>query len=169
VKGLDVLVCAWPSVVTRIPDARLVVVGAGRLGRETGRLRSALPRSVEWASDLAPSEVARLLDDGTLLVLPSRSEGLPRVIIEAFSRGRPVVASAVGGIPDMVVSDVNGILVPPGDEHALTEALTRVLGDPPMAARLADGAFASAKRFQLTADEYALSLRELVDRALSGS
>ena len=72
-------------------------------------------------------------------MLPSRSEGLGRVLIEAFCRGRPVVAMRVGGIRDLVEDGVNGLLVEPTTE-ALADALVRVLADRALAARLGAGA-----------------------------
>ena len=69
------------------------------------------------------------MDDATLLVLPSWPEGLGRVIIEAFARGRGVVATEAGGIPDLVTHEREGLLIPPADVTALTEALERVLTD----------------------------------------
>lgn len=73
--------------------------------------------------------LAQLYGRATMLVLPSRSEGMGRVIIEAFCRGRPVVATAVGGIVDLVSSEHNGVLFPPEDEAALASAMVSVLGD----------------------------------------
>ena len=76
------------------------------------------------------------MDDATLLVLPSWPEGLGRVIIEAFARGRGVVATEAGGIPDLVTHEREGLLIPPADVTALAEALERVLTDRELAARL---------------------------------
>jgi glycosyltransferase involved in cell wall biosynthesis len=168
VKDPASLARAWPEVAARIPNARLVVVGSGPLETVIIRLRSAFPGSVDWFPRLAPADIAHQLDDATALVLPSLSEGMGRVVIEAFSRGRPVVASTVGGIPDMVVTERNGILVPSRNHRALARALIRILGDRDLAARLGGAAFADAKRLQWSPEEYALALRELVDRALSG-
>ena len=79
---------------------------------------------------LGPDSVARALDEATLLVLPSWPEGLGRVVIEAFARGRGVVATDAGGIPDLVTNGEEGILIPPADEDALVSALVRVLDRP---------------------------------------
>ena len=104
-------------------------------------------------------------DDGSwTLVLPSRSEGLGRVVIEAFCRGRAVVATGVGGIRDLVEDGVNGLLVPPGDTDALADALVRLLSDRPLAERLAEGARASAEPWLQTPEEYADRVRRLVER-----
>jgi len=79
--------------------------------------------------------VAAAMDEGSVLVLPSRSEGLGRVVIEAFARGRGVIASNVGGIPDLVREGEEGMLVDPADPGALADALVRVLGDRALAER----------------------------------
>jgi len=108
--------------------------------------------------------VSTALDESTCLVLPSRSEGMGRVIVEAFCRGRPVVATRVGGIPDLVENDVNGLLVDPEDTGALADALVRVLTDPELAQGLADRALASASLWTSSAEEFAARLRALVER-----
>ncbi len=95
-----------------------------------------LPGRVEWSPSLTADDVAAALDSATLLVLPSRSEGMGRVVIEAGCRGRAVVGSRVGGIPDVVVDGETGVLVPPDDAGALAEALERVLSDRELADRL---------------------------------
>jgi glycosyltransferase involved in cell wall biosynthesis len=75
-----------------------------------------------------------------LLVLATRYEELPSVLVEGMAAGLPVVASRVGGIPALVEHDVNGLLVPPGDADALAAAITRVLTEPSTAARLSAAA-----------------------------
>jgi glycogen(starch) synthase len=109
------------------------------------------------------------MDESTFLVLPSRSEGLGRVIIESFTRGRPVVATRVGGIPDLVEHGVNGLLVPPGDPQRLADAMVSVFSDRGLAQRLAAGATAAAGALRWTPDEYASRVRRLVERTLAAS
>ena len=106
-----------------------------------------------------------MLDESTVLALPSASEGLGRVVIEAFARGRPVVGSDVGGIPDLVRPERNGLLVPPGDPEQLADALTRVLRDRSLAERLARGAAEDAARYAWTPNGYADAVVTLVDDA----
>ncbi|MGI8479303.1 MAG: glycosyltransferase family 4 protein, partial [Gaiellaceae bacterium] len=128
-KAFDVLADAWRRVAASVPDAVLQVVGQGTLAPVAKRLVEELPGRVEWTPSLSAEEVAAALDASTLLVLPSRSEGMGRVVIEAACRGRAVVGSRVGGIPDVVTDGETGLLTPPGDTGALAEALTRVLQD----------------------------------------
>jgi glycosyltransferase involved in cell wall biosynthesis len=168
-KDPALLARAWRQVGPRIPGARLVIVGQGPLHAEIDALAADFPDTVQAISRLAPEEIARLLDESTLLTLSSRSEGLGRVILEAFARGRPVVSTAVGGIPDLVVPDRNGLLVPTGDAEKLADALERVLSDRQLAERLSKAAAEDAERLRWTPDRYANALRELVDRVLSGS
>jgi glycosyltransferase involved in cell wall biosynthesis len=82
-----------------------------------------------------------------LLVLATRYEELPSVLVEGMAAGLPVVASRVGGIPALVEHDVNGLLVPPGDADALAAAITRVLTEPSTAARLSAAARRTAARY----------------------
>ena len=112
------------------------VVGRGSQQAVVDRLLAAFPERVEHHLWLDPPAVAAALDDATVLVLPSWPEGLGRVIIEAFARGRAVVATDAGGIPDLVTHEVEGLLVPPADTAALAAALERVLADPDLAERL---------------------------------
>jgi glycosyltransferase involved in cell wall biosynthesis len=103
----------------------------------------------------------RALDEASALILPSRSEGMGRVVIEAQLRGRPVLGANVGGIPDLVADGVNGKLFAP-EPGAIAEAL-RVLDDPAALARLAANARAAGERWLVSPDEYAERMRALVD------
>ena len=78
-----------------------------------------------WRSDI--DEIMPLFD---IFVLPSLNEGMGRVLVEAMAAGKPIVASNVGGIPDLVEHDRNGLLVPPGDEKALAASIKQLINDP---------------------------------------
>jgi glycosyltransferase involved in cell wall biosynthesis len=158
---------AWRLVAPRIPEAQLIMVGRGPLQAIVDDLVREFPARVEAIPQLAPRELSRVLDESTLLVLSSVSEGLGRVIMEAFARGRPVVASAVGGIPELVQDELNGLLVTPGDPVELADALARVLSDRNLAERLGRHALQDAVQRQWTPQRYASALRELVDRVVS--
>lgn len=168
-KAFDVLCEAWPAVVEVLPDAVLHVVGDGALAPLATQLVESQPGRVEWSSSLSSDGVAAALDSSTLLVLPSRSEGMGRVVIEAACRGRAVVGSRVGGIPDVVADDETGVLVPPGDAHELADALVRVLSDRPLAEALGTTARERVGPWLVTPDEYARRLRTLVESALGSA
>ena len=87
-----------------------------------------------------------------------------RVAIEAFCRGRAVIGSRVGGIPDLVEDGVNGLLVEPEDVDELGDALRRILTDPDLAERLGRGARASAEVWVTSPEEFARRIRALVER-----
>ena len=161
-KAFDVLADAWRRVADSVPGAVLHIVGQGTLTPVAKRLVEELAGRVEWSSSLTAEEVAAALDSATLLVLPSRSEGMGRVVIEAGCRGRAVVGSRVGGIPDVVTDGETGVLVPPGDADALAEALERVLSNHGLATRLGDEARKRVEAWLATPEEYARKVRDLV-------
>jgi glycosyltransferase involved in cell wall biosynthesis len=134
-KRPDLLVRAFGSVT---PPAHLVVVGDGPLAGRVAALAEASP-AVDRIS-LRPaaehSTVPALLASLDVLVLPSAYEELGSVLVEAMAAGRPVVATRVGGIPEVVEEGRTGLLVPPGDVPALAAALDRVLHEPGLAERL---------------------------------
>ena len=168
-KGIATLAEAWPLVAAEVPRARLVIVGRGAQADLIDRLRDDFPGEVEHVERLLPAEVAARMDAATCLVLPSRSEGLPRVILESFARGRAVVASRVGGVGDVIEDGETGFLVEAGDAEALAAALTRTISDRELAARLGAAAHDASRRLQLSADDFAARVRSLVDRTLAGS
>jgi glycosyltransferase involved in cell wall biosynthesis len=163
-KNVDGLVAEWPDVASRVPDARLLIVGSGREQALVDALVRAHPASVAWEPLLQQVQVAAALDDSTCLVLPSRSEGLPRIVIEAFCRGRAVVGARAGGIPDIVRDGENGLLVDADVPGALAEALVTILDDHALADRLGAGARESAAEWLQTPEQYAARIHELVTR-----
>jgi glycosyltransferase involved in cell wall biosynthesis len=165
-KNIDGLANAWRLAAPRVPDATLRIVGNGRLTRVVEDLLGDLPEQTSWEKELTTGQVADALDEATLLVLPSRSEGMGRVIIESFCRARPVVGARIGGIPDLVQDGVNGILVDAGDTPGLADALVRVLSDDLLAERLSDGARESGEPWLQTPELYAERVRELVETTI---
>jgi glycosyltransferase involved in cell wall biosynthesis len=163
-KNIDGLAEAWRLAAPQVPGARFVLVGSGSRSHVVEQLLADLPGQTAWHPRLTTAEVADALDASTALVLPSRSEGLGRVIVEAFCRGRAVIATRVGGITDLVENSVNGMLVEPGDTHALSRALVQLLTDRELAARLGQGARASVEPWLATPEDYANRTRDLVDR-----
>ena len=168
-KGVDVLADAWRRLVAARPGAQLHVVGAGRLEGLVRALADDPDLGARWTERLDTAGVAKALDEATLLVLPSRREGMGRVIVEAFCRGRPVVGTRSGGIPDLVEDGVNGLLVPADDAAALAVALGRVMDDVALAERLGGGAGAASKAWAATPEDFARRMRELVDAVMARS
>jgi glycosyltransferase involved in cell wall biosynthesis len=162
-KNVEGLVEAWRLAAPRVPPASLHIVGRGHERGLVERLVRDLPGRTTWDERLTPDGVASALDGSTALVLPSFSEGLPRVAMEAFARGRGVVGARAGGIPDIVVDGLTGLLVPPGDVPALADALVRVLSDRQLAQTLADGAHAAAERWLQSPEQFAARMHALVD------
>jgi len=103
-------------------------------------------------------DVPRLLAAIDLVLMPSQSEGLGLAAIEAVAAARPVIAFAVGGLPEVVADGVNGRLVPPGDCRAFAGAVVETLRDPSRRLSYARGAASSAQRFGLEAH-----VRRLID------
>jgi glycosyltransferase involved in cell wall biosynthesis len=162
-KNVDVLASAWRVVAARRPEARLHLVGTGTLTL----VAEALARDgVRWDRRLEPAALAAALDASRALLLPSASEGLPRVAIESFLRGRAVVGARAGGIPDIVEDGHNGLLVAPGDHEALAGAIERLLFEPGLAERLGAAAHESAGRWVSTPDEYADRVLHVVESVL---
>jgi glycosyltransferase involved in cell wall biosynthesis len=136
-KGIPELLRAFAGLRAEAPDARLVCAGAGDIeGAWRQAQRVGLDDAVRFPGWIGPAEKRAWLARAAVLVLPSHAEGLPMSLLEAMAAGLPVVASAVGGIPDVVHEGVNGYLVAPGDPVALQRALARLLRDPALGAAL---------------------------------
>jgi glycosyltransferase involved in cell wall biosynthesis len=166
-KNVDGLADAWRLAAREVPGARLVVVGAGARAPLVERLVAELPEQTCRERTLTPDGVANALDESTLLVLPSRSEGMGRVVVEAMSRGRAVVATRVGGLEELVDDGRTGVLVAPGDTRALADALARLLSDRALAERLGAAARAAAESHRVTPEEFASHLRTFVEQICS--
>jgi glycosyltransferase involved in cell wall biosynthesis len=133
-KGFDVLIEAMRIAVDHGLDVRLDIVGSGPERRRLTMLAAPLGDRIRLIPALPHAELMCRLDGVHALVAPSRREGLGMVALEAFTRGRPVVASRVGGLAESVEDGVDGYLVPPEDPVALAAALARLPFGPPVGA-----------------------------------
>jgi glycosyltransferase involved in cell wall biosynthesis len=141
VKGQRELIASLPLLAR--DDVTLLIAGEDL--EAGGEYRNALERQADGLGlgDRVRflgrrDDVPALLAAADVLVLPSSIEGLPLVVLEAMAAGVPVVATSVGGTPEAVVDGETGLLVPPGDVHALARALGELLGDPEQARRLGE-------------------------------
>lgn len=126
-KGLRELLDACRTLSAARPRLRLVLVGEGPMREEIATRLAADPSlQVTLAGAQPPAEVARWMAASDLVTLPSYSEGHPNVLVEALACGRPVVATPVGGIPEVVDAE-SGILVPARDTQALAAGLAQAL------------------------------------------
>jgi glycosyltransferase involved in cell wall biosynthesis len=135
-KGFDVLIEAMRLAVGHGLDVRLDIVGSGPERRRLALLAAPLGDRITLIPALPHAELMLRLDGVHALVAPSRREGLGMVALEAFTRGRPVVASRVGGLAESVQDGVDGFLVAPEDPIALAAALARLPIGPPVGAAL---------------------------------
>ncbi|MGH7307127.1 MAG: glycosyltransferase [Candidatus Rokuibacteriota bacterium] len=138
VKMHEVFLRSAAEVSRRLPESRFVVVGDGERRAELETLARSLGlggrvRFLGWRADLD-----RIYADLDVVVLTSRNEGSPVSLIEAMAAARPVVATRVGGVPDLVDHGVSGLLAPPGDAAAVAEAIVALLGDDDRRRRLGE-------------------------------
>lgn len=168
-KGIWELVQAFARVVREFPGARLRVTGRiqdAEYFRETARLaeESCPAGSVGFCEAVPQRELARQMAEASVFVLPSFSEGLPRVVFEAMATGTPTIGSRVGGIPELIEDGVTGWLVPPGDVDALAEKIMWVLRHPSEARAMGEKARQFA-RDVFTPEKYVEGYRQLFETA----
>jgi glycosyltransferase involved in cell wall biosynthesis len=135
-KGHSDLIEAAKEICGEVPEIRFVLVGEGekRPKIEQQVRKAGLEKHFLFLG--SRKDIPELLACAEILILPSRAEGLPNVILEAMAAGLPVVATRVGGTPEIIEDGATGLLVPPEDPCALAEAIQRLLRDRSMAARV---------------------------------
>lgn len=167
VKGADQFVDCIPHVVSFIPEVRFVLVGRGR---DPDKLRDRA-RSLEVSDHFLlagfRSDIDAVYSMTDISALTSLSEGLSITILESMVRGLPVVATSVGGNPELVRHQTTGLLVPPRDPRAMGESIVRLLADPTLRANLGAAAHELVEqefRIDLVSQQYESLYRELVNR-----
>lgn len=143
-KALDVLL----EALAELPDISLLLAGDGpeRSRLEARAAELGLDARVRFLGARSRGEVLELFRAADASVLTSAWENFPHTVVEALAVGTPVLATSVGGVPEIVRDGENGLLVPPGDPAAFAAAVRRFLGDPALQERLRAGAAASVER-----------------------
>ena len=139
-KGHDVLLKAAANVVRRIPDVTFLIIGDGPRREELERLAASLRISAQVQFTGYRSDVPEMLRQADVFAFPSFMEASPNAVIEAMAAGLPIVATRVGGIPEVIEHERSGLLVAPGDDRALAAALVRAIERPALASQLGDAA-----------------------------
>jgi glycosyltransferase involved in cell wall biosynthesis len=146
-KRFDLYLETCAALAARLPEARFLLVGGGKQEAALKALAGGLGLDGRLIFTGLTREMDSVYAATDLLMLTSDTEGTPHVLLEAMGSDIPIVATAVGGIPEFVTSEEHGLLVPAGDRAALVEAAQRVLGDPALWARLVAGGRAVAGEF----------------------
>jgi glycosyltransferase involved in cell wall biosynthesis len=151
-KGVHHLINAFARVAKDFPQARLILLGHEENKTYTAELKEQVKRlgadgRVQFIGAMPQAELATWMRRASVFVLPSVSEGLGRVVVEAMASGTPVIGSNVGGIPEMVQDGVTGFLIPPGDETVLAAKLRWMLENPDKTREMGHFARAFAERF----------------------
>jgi glycosyltransferase involved in cell wall biosynthesis len=135
-KGHRFLFKSLKEISDDFPETRLLVVGEGKMEEELKELAHNLGISDRVIFLGFRDDVPAIIEGSDVLVLPSLCEGFGYVLVEAMASGKPVVATDVSSIPEIVDDGETGVLVPPGDHRRLAEALRKVLGNRELAARM---------------------------------
>lgn len=148
-KGLQLLMDAVRIVAESEPVA-LNLVGDGPLRTDIEQVAASSSTPIALHGYIAAgAKLDQLFDSATIFVLPSLSEGIPKVLLKAMARGVPVVASSVGGVPDIIEDNVTGLLVPPNDPQILATAILRLIRSAQTRDEIVDGARLYARHHTL--------------------
>ena len=141
-KGFDLAITAFASITDRFPNARLIVAGDGpersSLERQVAKL--GLRNVITFIGWVSPDKVFALINSSTMVLMPSRREGMPSVVLQAAMMCRPVVATRVSGLSEVVLHQDTGLLIEPEDSNALAEGIGWLLDHPESATQMGQAA-----------------------------
>lgn len=153
-KGIEYLIEAWPRVLKKVPTARLVFVGSKvKRGEETAsRVNELIKKykiseTIEFKGALPNTQTLVEIKKSSVFICPSLAEGLGIVFIEAQACGVPPIGTRVGGIPDVIQDQENGLLIEPKDPEAIAKAIIRLLTDRELANRLSQRALITVQKY----------------------
>ena len=136
VKGLRLVLEAMRDLADALPELRLTIVGDGPDRALIETAAKPLGDRVRFTGYLSQDDVAEALKEADIFVLPSFAEGVPVCLMEAFASSRPVIATQVAGVGELVKTGENGILVPPGNAAELADAIRQLARDPDLRAAM---------------------------------
>lgn len=165
-KGVDLLIEAFQRLSANFPNAKLKILGHFPDRAVLDALIAGSPQ-IEILKARPHSEVLPIMSAATIMALPSRNEGVPRVLVEAMAAGIPIVASDVAGIPYIITNGENGYVVPTGDSHLLEQRLRELLSDPEKRRRMGDKSYIRAHS-EFDEKSYVRNFAKMVESAVNG-
>jgi len=139
-KGLQYMLYAIPGLMAKIPNLYYAIVGDGDYRETLENLARSLGISDRVVFMSHRTDIPKILAASNLFVYPTLKDALPTALLEAMAAGVPIVASKIGGVPEIIENDVSGLLVPPASPSSFTEACLRLLCNPDLANRLTTAA-----------------------------
>ena len=167
IKGHRYLIEAAGLVLSRFRNVTFLLAGEGPLRRELEALAEGLGIAHKVVFAGHRDDEAEVISAMDIFVLPSLNEGMGRVLVEAMAEGKPIVATSVGGVPEVVEHGRTGLLVPPKDPDALAGAISELLEHPEMARRFGEAGRERASLF--SAERMVERIGKLYDELLKGS
>lgn len=166
-KGLPDLINCLPNVIKSVPNAKLVLCGRGKMEQvlRDQVTSMGLQESVKFVGLVPGGDLPLYYAASDLFVLPSSLEPFGLVLLEAMSMCKPVIATRVGGIPEVVKDGENGLLVPPHDTKSLSNAVLRLVADEPLRSRLARNGRATVES-RFTLEKMAQATRRCYDASV---
>jgi glycosyltransferase involved in cell wall biosynthesis len=140
VKGVQYLITSMKKIHDEMPDARLILVGDGKERERLAALsiQLGIQKYVQFIGLVPHEKIKTYMQQADVFVLPSLSEGFPNVILEAMACGLPIVASRVGGIPDIITNSTHGYLVEVKDTNDIANKILLLLSDEPLRKKISD-------------------------------
>jgi glycosyltransferase involved in cell wall biosynthesis len=167
-KGQDIFLRAIPGIRAKAPRTQFVIVGDGPDLARIEALRESLPAGARPLMAGRRTDLADMISALDILVIPSRWESVPKVLLEAMWLARPVVAACVGDIPE-ILNDACGVLTPPNSPSALAGAVGRLAGDADIRSRIGRAAHERIRALGLTLDHSVLAYEKLYEELQPGS
>ena len=166
-KGFDIALRGFATLSHRFPAARLIIAGEGetRAALENQVAELGLKNSVDFVGWVAPDKVAELINTTTMVLIPSRCEGLPTVAMEAGMMARPVIGTRIGGTSEIIIDQESGLLVEPENWEGLARAVAHLLDHPEIATKLGYAARHRVQTlfsFERYVDAYDVLYRKLI-------
>lgn len=165
IKGVDIVMPAFAKVLNRFPECKLLIVGDGKERAKMEKQQKEYgisEKNVEWTGRVEYSKLPELYKRMSFVWVPSRSEGFGLTAIEAMAQGRTVIASATGGLNEIVHNDMDGILFENGSSEDLAEKTIGLLNDPEKMEALCTNAIQNAKQFSF--ERYSTSILSLYSK-----
>ncbi|PKL36939.1 hypothetical protein CVV38_03575 [Candidatus Peregrinibacteria bacterium HGW-Peregrinibacteria-1] len=164
-KGIHHLIQSLPTVTQEFPNTKLVIIGTGPELQPLINLSKKLSLENHIIFLGKRKEIPLLLKSSNIFVLPSEREAFGLVLLEAMISGLPIIATSVGGIPEIIKNDYNGILVPPKSPEALTSAIIRTIKDPELCSQLTTNGLTTITQ-QYNANKMAQQYQEVYNQLL---